>query len=183
MNTFAAYTVGLDLARELEPVIEIIKLRNSEVADQIDRARQSVLLDVAEGARRSGGDKRRFYSYASGSASEILGALDLASVLRYPVDDLHTRTPRSRTRLALGPHARSKVEGRAGTRQSLTSRADGVVRTADRSAKTSLRPYARRKRRSEARGAEPKRFRGNVAAAARAPGVAQGSRGRAKRFR
>ena len=98
MNTFAAYTVGLDLARALEPIIEQIKTRNAELADQIDRARISVILNVSEGARRSGLDRRRFYGYASGSASEILGALDLASVLKYPVDDQHARALLDRQR-------------------------------------------------------------------------------------
>ena len=98
MNTFAAYTVALDLARALEPVIDTIRTRSSELADQIDRARISVLLNVSEGARRSGLDRRRFYGYASGSASEILGALDLAAVLRYPVEDQHARALLDRER-------------------------------------------------------------------------------------
>ena len=98
MYNFAAYTVGLDLARALDPVIEQIKTRNAELADQIDRARISVICNISEGARRSGLDRRRFYGYASGSASELLGALDLASILRYPVDDKNARALLDRER-------------------------------------------------------------------------------------
>ena len=108
MNTFAAYTVGLDLARALEPIIEQIKLRSSELADQIDRARISIICNVSEGARRSGLDRRRFYGYASGSASEILGALDLASLPRR--GPARACTPRSRARPPLGPDARSQTQ-------------------------------------------------------------------------
>ena len=98
MNTFAAYTVALDLVRSLGPVIEKLNLRNAELADQVDRARISVVLNVAEGARSTGKDGRRFYGYASGSASELLGCLDLASILRYSIDDKHARALLDRER-------------------------------------------------------------------------------------
>ena len=98
MNTFAAYTVGLHLARALDPIIDLIRTRNAELADQIDRARISIICNVSEGARRSGLDRRRFYGYASGSASEILGALDLADVLRYPIEDQEARALLDRER-------------------------------------------------------------------------------------
>ena len=98
MYQFAAYTVGLDLARALDPIIDVIKTRNAELADQIDRARISVICNVSEGARRSGLDSRRFYGYASGSASELLGCLDLASILRFPIDDQHARALLDRER-------------------------------------------------------------------------------------
>ena len=98
MNNFAAYTVGLELARALDPIIDQIKTRNAELADQIDRARISVICNVSEGARRSGLDQGRFYGYASGSASELLGCLDLANVLRFAIDDRHARVLLDRER-------------------------------------------------------------------------------------
>lgn len=81
MKSFIAYTNGLELARELNHVVAAVKRKSFELGDQIDRARISVVLNVAEGARRLGRDRQRFYAMAAGSASELVGALELASVL------------------------------------------------------------------------------------------------------
>jgi len=100
MTTFAAYTVALDLARALRPVIEQLKAHNRELADQLERASTSIVLNVAEGARRHGKDPVRFYWIASGSASEILAALDLASIW-HRVDDSAVRPLLDRQRRLL----------------------------------------------------------------------------------
>ena len=50
----------------------------ADLRDQILRASESIVLNIAEGAGRFGrDDKRRFYRMASGSAMECAGALEL----------------------------------------------------------------------------------------------------------
>jgi four helix bundle protein len=101
MHKFDAFTVGLELVRALTPIVEQLRMRNVELADQIDRARTSVVLNISEGARRQGKDRRRFYVIASGSASELLGALELAGALGYGLDDHHARALLDRERAML----------------------------------------------------------------------------------
>jgi four helix bundle protein len=91
MNNFAAYTNGLDLARALRPIIDGVRAHSADLADQLERAITSVLLNVAEGNRRHGRDPRRFHVIASGSASEITAALDLACIWGWLRDDTHVR--------------------------------------------------------------------------------------------
>jgi len=91
MQTFVAYTNALELARSLAPIIAALKKYSSEQADQLERAASSVVLNVAEGARRQGKDPRRFYAFANGSASEIRAVLDLAQALGWALDDAHAR--------------------------------------------------------------------------------------------
>ncbi len=70
------YRVAVRFHRSLVP------LRNvrgaADLRDQLMRASESVVLNIAEGAGRySSDDKRRFYRMASGSAMECAGALEL----------------------------------------------------------------------------------------------------------
>ena len=60
----------------------IVPLRNvrgaADLRDQLIRASESIVLNIAEGAGRFGADdKRRFYRMANGSAMECAGALEL----------------------------------------------------------------------------------------------------------
>jgi four helix bundle protein len=49
--------------------------------DQLERACQSIVLNIAEGAgRHSAPDKRRFYEMAKGSATECAAILDILRV-------------------------------------------------------------------------------------------------------
>ena len=89
---FHAYTNALDLIRALVPVVEQLKRYDSNLADQVVRAATSVTLNVAEGARRSGKDRRRFYVMARGSAGEIQGALDTADAWGWRVDSERARS-------------------------------------------------------------------------------------------
>ncbi|MFN0249264.1 MAG: four helix bundle protein [Kofleriaceae bacterium] len=45
------------------------------------RAATSITLNVSEGSKRAGKDRRRFYVMAQGSAQELRGALDTADDL------------------------------------------------------------------------------------------------------
>ena len=81
-----AYTVALDLIRALRPVVVELRKWSADAADQIERAANSVVLNIAEGDRRSGRDPKRFFAIAHGSAGEIRGALDLAEAWGWVLD-------------------------------------------------------------------------------------------------
>lgn len=91
MQTFAAYTNALDLVRALVPIIKALQKHSAKQCDQLERAASSLVLNIAEGSRRSGKDPRRFYTMAHGSASEIRAVLDLAQAFGWPLDDENAR--------------------------------------------------------------------------------------------
>jgi four helix bundle protein len=55
-----------------------IHRHDRDLADQAHRAPTSVVLNRAEGARMTGGNQRRHYEIAHGSANELRAAIDLA---------------------------------------------------------------------------------------------------------
>ena len=81
-----AYTVALDLIRALRPVVAELRKYSADAADQVERAASSIVLNIAEGDRRSGRDPQRFFAMANGSAGEIVGALDLADAWGWKID-------------------------------------------------------------------------------------------------
>ncbi len=88
---FHAYTNALDLIRALVPVVEQLKTYDSNLADQVTRAATSVTLNVREGSKRAGRDRRRFYVMAQGSAAEVQAALDTADAWGWRVDSTQAR--------------------------------------------------------------------------------------------
>jgi four helix bundle protein len=86
-----AYDIALDLIRALRPVITQLRTHSPEVADQIERAASSIVLNLAEGDRRHGRDPRRFFDMAHGSAGEIRGALDLADAWGWQIESKEAR--------------------------------------------------------------------------------------------
>ena len=86
-----AYEVALDLVRALRPVVVQLRQFSRDVADQIERAASSVVLNLAEGDRRGGRDPQRFWAMAHGSAGEIRGALDLVDAWGWQVDSKQAR--------------------------------------------------------------------------------------------
>ena len=94
--SFATYDVSLELVRVLATVVPAIKKHDRDLADQLKRAATSVVLNVNEGRRRGGGDQRRSFEIASGSAYEVLAAIDAAIAWGW-IDDLAGRTPVARS--------------------------------------------------------------------------------------
>jgi four helix bundle protein len=87
MNNFVVYNVALELVRALRPIVAELRTHSSNIADQIERAGTSLVLNLGEGNRRAGKDRRRFFVMAQGSdASEILAALDVADAWGWIVD-------------------------------------------------------------------------------------------------
>jgi four helix bundle protein len=75
---FMAYEVTKQLIGSLRgPVVEIQK-SDRELADQIYRAANSVLLNLGEGQKFQDGNRRKHYAIAQGSANEVKAALDAA---------------------------------------------------------------------------------------------------------
>jgi four helix bundle protein len=64
---------------------------DSNIADQIVRAATNVSLNISEGSKRAGKDRRGFYVIAQGSAKEVQGALDTAEAWGWHVDSLRAR--------------------------------------------------------------------------------------------
>lgn len=73
-----AQFVALDLIRALRPLCEQIARSSADLADQLRRAATSVVLNLGEGVRRTGRDKRRAYRIAAAEAQEVRAALEAA---------------------------------------------------------------------------------------------------------
>jgi four helix bundle protein len=74
------YQETLAFASWTEPVLERVK-KSSPLHDQLDRARTSILLNIAEGnGRFTAADRCRFFDTARGSALECAACLDLLAV-------------------------------------------------------------------------------------------------------
>jgi four helix bundle protein len=101
MKNFAAYQVAIELAAALKPIIECLRGFSAEAANQVERACISIVFNVAEGNRRTGRDRIRFFAFASGSTAEVLAALDLSRVWNWPVDDQCARELIDRERALL----------------------------------------------------------------------------------
>jgi len=82
-----AYSVAISLVRRLRPIVEQIKMHDAHLADQLKRAATNTVANLAEGQRRTAGNKRRAFENAHGEAREMLGCLDCALAWGYATDD------------------------------------------------------------------------------------------------
>ena len=70
--------------------------KRHSVVDQLLRASESIVLNIAEGARlRSGGNKQHLLDYAMGSALECAACFDIAVVKQFLLPDLAIGEKRS----------------------------------------------------------------------------------------
>lgn len=76
--TFHALDVSLDLIRALRAPVEVLQQHDSSLAQQARRAAASIALNLAEGRRRAGGDRRHHFRIAAGSADEVRACLRVA---------------------------------------------------------------------------------------------------------
>jgi four helix bundle protein len=70
-----AYTLALEVAKACAALR--IPAGRSHLRDQLQRAADSVVLNIAEGRARGGDAGRNHYRIAAGSAAEACAALDL----------------------------------------------------------------------------------------------------------
>ncbi len=74
-----------DFVSSLGPTLTALESKNRQLADQLDRASSSILLNTAEGRYSTKGNKGARYSSALGSAGESRACLQLARA-RYGID-------------------------------------------------------------------------------------------------
>jgi four helix bundle protein len=72
------YVRAREIVRELQPLLETIRDRDKALADQLKRAAQSVVLNIAEARGNDAGNARARFSTACGSAKEVRAALHVA---------------------------------------------------------------------------------------------------------
>ena len=75
---FIAYDVAKQMIDALRVIVPIIQRSDRDLADQLQRAATSVLLNLAEGQKFQNGNRMKHYEIAQGSANEVKAALDAA---------------------------------------------------------------------------------------------------------
>ena len=75
--------VALQVVHGLRDVVPLVERADKDLGRQIRRAGSSVVLNVAEGARRMGKDRTHLYRVAAGSAAEVRAALLVAMAWGY----------------------------------------------------------------------------------------------------
>jgi len=73
------YDRARKVVRELVPVLHMVREHDKALADQLKRAAQSVVLNIAEARGNDAGNARARFSTACGSAKEVRAALNVAS--------------------------------------------------------------------------------------------------------
>ena len=99
-NMLIAKEVALDLVRELRPLVEKIRKRDSNLAKQLVDAMNSTVQNLAEAEMHRGGNKRSKLEIAHGEANEVAASLDLALAWGYIADDRAAR-PKLKRLLAM----------------------------------------------------------------------------------
>ena len=84
---FRVYNDSLRLVELLQPLVEKVRGHSAKLATQLEGARISVPLNVAEGNRRRGGHRRERFETAMGSARECAAALGVAIAVRFVTRD------------------------------------------------------------------------------------------------
>jgi four helix bundle protein len=82
-----ARNVALQIIRLLRPLVPRIQKHDPDLARQIRRSANSVMLNVSEADGRIGGDRLQLFRYADGSAREVVGQLESAVAWGYLGDD------------------------------------------------------------------------------------------------
>jgi four helix bundle protein len=77
------YSVMLNMAWEMRPVLARIESKDRDLGRQMRRALTSVILNTGEGMGSSGGTRRERYRNALGLARETRAGLDAAEALGY----------------------------------------------------------------------------------------------------
>ena len=88
------YDVMLDLLRDMRPTLEEIAKRDSSLADQMRRAVQSVVLNMAEGMGSRGKNRPVRYHSALGSLRETWACVQVAAAFGYvemPAPDVEAK--------------------------------------------------------------------------------------------
>ncbi len=79
MQKMNVYDRARNVVRELAPLLHTIREQDKALAEQLKRAAQSVVLNIAEARGNDAGNARARFSTACGSAKEVRAALNVAS--------------------------------------------------------------------------------------------------------
>jgi len=79
MEKTNVYERAREVVREIVPLLHTIREYDKSLGDQLKRAAQSVVLNIAEGRGNDAGNARARFSTACGSAKEVRAALNVAS--------------------------------------------------------------------------------------------------------
>ena len=80
---FLALDLSLQIIRQLRLLVRRIRTHDRKLATQICDAASSVALNLGEGNRRQGRDRKHLWTIASGSAEEVRTALRVAEAWGY----------------------------------------------------------------------------------------------------
>ena len=90
MGKTNVYDRARGVVRELVPLLRTIREHDKSLADQLKRAAQSVVLNIAEARGNDAGNARARFSTACGSAKEVRAGLNVATDWGYI--ETHTAT-------------------------------------------------------------------------------------------
>ena len=79
MESSNVYIRARKVVRELAPLLRVVREQDKALADQMKRAAQSVVLNIAEARGSDAGNARSRFATACGSAKEVRAALNVAS--------------------------------------------------------------------------------------------------------
>ena len=79
MQSTNVYIRARGVVQELAPLLRVVQGWDRALADQLRRAAQSVVLNIAEARGRDAGNARARFATACGSAKEVRAALDVAA--------------------------------------------------------------------------------------------------------
>ncbi len=79
MESPNVYIRARRVVRELAPLLRVVREQDKALADQLRRAAQSVVLNIAEARGSDAGNARSRFATACGSAKEVRAALNIAS--------------------------------------------------------------------------------------------------------
>ena len=77
------YQRAREVVQELGPVVALVRKHDTDLANQMKRAAQSVVLNIAEARGSYRGNAKTRFGTACGSAKEVRAALHIAADWRY----------------------------------------------------------------------------------------------------
>lgn len=77
-HPFRVYDAARAMVMAFRPILERLGRADRSLADQLRRAASSVVLNIAEGNRRTGQDRLHFFRIAAGSAAEVRAVLEVS---------------------------------------------------------------------------------------------------------
>ena len=77
------YHVSLDLIRKVRPLLDRIRTKDPNLADQLSRALTSVPINLSEGSYAQGRNARARFFTALASAGEVKACLEVAQAFEY----------------------------------------------------------------------------------------------------